>query len=92
MSLLWFQSESIGERSKRHTQTKRDVVMSMVMIGAKIPPSWKELIQKLAREKGLFVGISSGANVLASLKIARKMPNKNIVTILPDSGDRYLSI
>ncbi len=44
----------------------------------------------LARDRGLFVGISSGANVHASLKIARKLgKDKTIVTVLPDSADRY---
>lgn len=50
-----------------------------------------EMARKLATQHGLFVGISSGANVLASLEIARRMPNENIVTILPDSANRYLS-
>lgn len=40
---------------------------------------------------GFFVGISSGANVYASLKIAKKLKNKRIVTVLPDSADRYYS-
>lgn len=51
-----------------------------------------EMTRKLARENGLFVGISSGANILASLEIAKKMPNENTVTVLPDSADRYLSM
>jgi len=51
-----------------------------------------EMTRKLARENGLFVGISSGANVLASLEIAEKRPKENIVTVLPDSADRYLSM
>ncbi|MDD3521287.1 MAG: cysteine synthase A [Actinomycetota bacterium] len=50
------------------------------------------MAKKLAKEEGLLAGISSGANVLASLKIARKIgKNKTIVTILPDRGERYLS-
>lgn len=51
-----------------------------------------EMTRKLARENGLFVGISSGANVLASLEIAKKRPKENTVTVLPDSADRYLSM
>ncbi len=49
-----------------------------------------ETARKLAKQ-GLFVGISSGANVFASLKIAKKLKNKKIVTVLPDSADRYYS-
>ena len=47
----------------------------------------------LATEKGLFCGISSGCNVFAALRIARGMKKgQNLVTVLPDSADRYLSI
>jgi len=50
------------------------------------------MTRRLAREEGLFVGISSGTNVCASLAVARAMPEGSvIVTILPDSGERYLS-
>lgn len=51
-----------------------------------------EMARKLARENGLFVGISSGANALASLRMSKNLPNKRIVTVLPDSADRYLSM
>ncbi len=48
--------------------------------------------RRLMREEGLLVGISSGANVLAALEVARKLAkHKTIVTILPDRGERYLS-
>jgi cysteine synthase len=48
--------------------------------------------QRLAKEEGLFVGISSGANVLAALEVAAELgPGKKVVTVLPDRGDRYLS-
>jgi cysteine synthase A len=47
----------------------------------------------LAREKGLFAGISSGANVYASLQIAKRMKKgQTVVTVLPDSADRYASL
>ncbi|MDH5201257.1 MAG: pyridoxal-phosphate dependent enzyme, partial [Candidatus Bathyarchaeota archaeon] len=48
---------------------------------------------RLAREEGLLVGISAGANVSASVEVARRLgPGKRIVTILPDTGERYLSL
>jgi cysteine synthase A len=47
----------------------------------------------LARENGLFVGISSGANVYAAVQVAKKMKrDQNIVTVLPDNADRYASL
>ncbi len=45
----------------------------------------------LAKKEGLLVGISAGANVWASLEIAKKYPDKKIVTILCDTGERYIS-
>ncbi len=49
--------------------------------------------KQLARQEGLLVGISSGANALAARQIARELgPGKNVVTVLPDTGERYISI
>ncbi len=45
---------------------------------------------KLAREFGILVGISSGANILAAQEIEKKYGYKRVVTILPDRGERYL--
>ena len=46
----------------------------------------------LARLEGLMVGISSGTNVAAALKLARKLgPGKTVVTVLPDTAERYFS-
>lgn len=50
------------------------------------------MARRLAREEGLFCGGSSGAAVLVSLKVAKDAGlGKRVVTILPDSGNRYLS-
>lgn len=52
-----------------------------------------DMTRRLIKEEGLMVGISSGANVLAALEVARKLgKGKTIVTILPDRGERYLSM
>ena len=51
-----------------------------------------EMTKKLATNYGLFVGVSAGANVLASIIVAKKLKkNDKIVTILCDTGERYLS-
>ena len=50
------------------------------------------MARRLAREEGLFVGVSSGANVVAALALARELPpNSVVVTILCDGGERYMS-
>ena len=51
-----------------------------------------EMTLRLAREEGLLVGVSSGANVVASLRTARQLgEGKTVVTVVPDTGNRYLS-
>ncbi len=50
-----------------------------------------EMARRLAREEGLFVGMSSGAAVAAAVRQASGMTSGMIVVILPDSGERYLS-
>ncbi len=48
---------------------------------------------RLCREEGLLVGVSAGANVWASLKVAERLgPERVVVTMLPDTGERYLSM
>jgi cysteine synthase (EC 2.5.1.47) len=48
--------------------------------------------QRLAREEGLMCGISSGTNVAAAIKLAKKLgPGKTVVTVLPDTAERYFS-
>jgi len=52
-----------------------------------------ETARRLAKEEGVLAGISSGANVFAALEIAKRQENKNktIVTVICDTGERYLS-
>lgn len=51
-----------------------------------------ETARRLAKEEGIFCGISSGANVWAAVQVAKKLgKGKRVVVIIPDSGERYLS-
>ena len=48
--------------------------------------------RRLAREEGLMCGISSGTNVAAAIKLAKKLgPGKTVVTVLPDTAEIYFS-
>ena len=49
-----------------------------------------EMVVRLAREEGLFVGISSGAAMAAALAVARRVREGVIVTVFPDGGGKYL--
>ncbi|RLT42457.1 MAG: cysteine synthase A [Chloroflexi bacterium] len=51
------------------------------------------MTRRLAREEGMLLGISSGANVWAAVKVAQELgPGKRVVTMLCDTGERYLSV
>jgi len=51
-----------------------------------------EMAHRLWREEGLFCGISGGANVYVALQLAGELgKGKRVVTVLPDSGDRYMT-
>ena len=52
-----------------------------------------DMTARLAREEGLLVGVSAGANVWASIQVANQLgPGKRVVTMLCDTGERYLSV
>lgn len=50
-----------------------------------------EMTLRLAREEGLFVGVSSGAAAVAALQVAERLDQGSVVTIFPDAGYKYLS-
>jgi len=51
------------------------------------------MTRRLSREEGLLVGVSSGANVVAALRVAERLgAGKTVVTVLCDTGERYLSM
>ena len=51
-----------------------------------------EGVRMMAQKEGILVGISSGANVYAALKLCEMYPDKKIVTVAPDGIDKYMSI
>jgi len=71
-------------------------LLNMDLIDSIIPVSSEAAIdvaRSLMRDEGLMVGISSGANVIAALKVAAEMGDgKTIVTVLPDRIERYISM
>ena len=71
-------------------------VLNRAVIDEIIPVSDEQAhdtARRLAREEGLFVGISSGAACWAALKVARDLgAGKTVVVVLPDTGERYFSI
>ena len=53
--------------------------------------AWRSM-RELARQAGLFVGVSGGAAVAASIAVAQELEQGNVVTILPDDGSKYVSL
>jgi cysteine synthase len=50
------------------------------------------MVKALAAREGVLSGSSGGANVFASLQVARRLgPGKSVITMIPDSAERYLS-
>lgn len=52
-----------------------------------------EMFKRLSWEEGIFVGPSAGASVFAAIEVAKKLdPDKRVLAIAPDTGERYLSM
>jgi cysteine synthase B len=51
----------------------------------------EQTMRRLAREEGIFAGVSSGGSISAALQLSRELENATIVAIVCDRGDRYLS-
>ncbi|TEU00882.1 MAG: pyridoxal-phosphate dependent enzyme, partial [Dehalococcoidia bacterium] len=68
----------------------REVIDEIISVGDE---DAIEMSRRLTRDEGLLVGISAGANVFAALKVAKRLgQGKRVVTVLPDTGERYLTM
>lgn len=85
-----------GLEGMRHLETAMvpgnyDSQLADEFIEVSTEDAWR-MTRRLAREAGIFVGVSSGANLTAAARLARELPRGSvIVTILCDTGTRYLS-
>ena len=67
----------------------RDIITDLILVTDEQAES---TARRLAAEEGILGGISSGTNTFAAIELAKKLgPGHNIVTLLPDTGERYLS-
>ena len=84
-----------GLEGLKHLPTSRiPVIYNELLHDRMLEVSTEEsyaMVKQLAREEGLFVGISSGASMAASLKVANEIESGTIVTIFADGGIKYLS-
>ncbi|MHB0869811.1 MAG: cysteine synthase A [Chloroflexota bacterium] len=90
-----------GERARPHAiqgigASFVPVILDREILGRIVPVRDEDAIQtasRLSREEGLLAGISGGANVFAALSVAQELGvGRRVVTLLPDTGERYLSI
>ncbi len=98
---------SLGEEIWSQTKGEIDAFVHCVGIGY-TPPLWdatlvddippvktddaKAMARRIAREDGLFAGTSSGANVVAAIRVVERLgPKAKVVTLMADSGLKYLN-
>ena len=68
----------------------REVIDRIIQVRDEDATAWS---RRLCREEGLLAGISAGAAVFAACTVASELgPDQVVVTLLPDTGERYLSV
>ena len=68
----------------------REVIDEVIAVGDR---DAYQMVRRVARQEGLLVGPSSGAALCAALQVARRLgPGHKVLAVLPDSGERYLSL
>jgi len=68
---------------------EQDLIDRIIQVGTEAA---KEMTRRLAREEGIFVGISSGAAMKAAQQLDTEVSDATIVVLFPDTGERYLSL
>ena len=76
---------SKGPLPKIYDASKVDTIMEVSELEA------RQMTQRLAKEEGIFAGMSSGGSVATAIKIANQLESGVVVAIICDRGDRYLS-
>ena len=67
-----------------------DIIDEVIAVPEKVA---YQTMKSISTSEGVLVGMSSGANVYAALRVAKEHgPDKTVVTILPDTGERYFSL
>ncbi len=70
-------------------ENNRDLIDRVISVST---TNAMDMSRRLATEEGIMAGISSGANLFASLKVLEENPGAYVVTIAPDRGERYLNL
>ncbi len=88
------QTKHAQQGLRNMTESRIPVIMDWSLVDERMTVTDAEAFgaaRDLARHEGIFAGISSGTAMVAALRVARRIKNGHIVTLLPDRGEKYLS-